>query len=1473
MFILIDFVMMRNLFILLIAFSATFSSLLAQRNVSRAYTHCFVDTYNYTVSFDLGDHGTRSGGGAVQQTVFSGQSATAPTIEVDTGWLFSGWSAEFNAVTSNLTVAAQYKQKEYNVTFNLGAYGTRAGGGALNQSVVHGASATAPTIEVAAGWLFNSWSDVFYAIASDLTVVADYERGYYVSFDLGAYGTHAGGGALQQTLRYGQSATEPTIDAAAGWLFSGWSADSSAVTSNMTVVAQYERETYNVSFDMGGHGTRTGGGTLIQNVVHGDSATAPTIDVDRGWLFSGWSADFNAVTSNLSVVAQYERETYNVSFDLGAYGTRAGGGTLNQSVVHGGWATAPTIDENTGWLFSGWSATFNAVTSNLIVRASYNPAHDVTFDLGVHGTRTGGGALTQRVAVNDSATAPTVRVSAGWLFSGWSTEFNAVTSNMTVLAQYEQKEYNVTFDLGAYGTQTGGALNQTLAHGDSATAPTIEVDTGWLFSGWSADFNAVTSNLTVAAQYKQKEYNVTFDLGAYGTRTGGGALNQSVVHGASATAPTIEVAEFWLFSGWSKAYDVITSQLTVRAIYNRPLSVSSNLVSTTSGDNVVLTANGLNGYYNLETVRWYTTGYLYPSLLSAGSSFTIYDVSVDDERTYWFEAETIEGEVVPSESFELTLDSASGLKILVHPTSRSVSSGSTVTLSVSATGNSLSYQWQKGGVAIAGATSASYTLSSVSASDAGAYTVVVSNSAGRVTSNAAALSVEDLSGPGVEVPSIDTQPISQSVTSGDNVTLSVSARGGSLSYQWQTYLPPAGWQDIQGATSSNYTASYNAISDGGAFKVVISNSAGSVASEPVQVLVDDLSKSYTLYGEVAMTWSEAISYAKSQGGYLLEINSYGEWLSIIDFLENSLAAMSDEELDNLLWSSFAFEDSAAYVWLGGSDAAVEGEWLWVSSSGQFWSGGVNGSAVAGAFNRWGTTTQQNEPDNFEGSQNALALALEAWPWQTGDTDGQLGYAYEWNDLNSQNQLFFIMEQDLDGGGPPLWPSGFSPEAYLALNSDLAAALGSDHNAAWQHYLNYGVTEGRTHSDSFSIDDYLSLNGDLAAAFGSDKKAALEHWFNYGVNEGRQALVVVESWPSGFSPSDYLALNSDLAAALGSDHNAAWEHYLNYGVTEGRSHSDSFSVDDYLSLNGDLAAAFGSDKKAALEHWFNYGINEGRQALVVVESWPSGFSPSDYLARYSDLAAAFGTDYNAAWEHYLNYGVTEGRSHSDSFSVDDYLSLNGDLAAAFGSDKKAALEHWFNYGMNEGRSALEVVSDSWPSGFSPSDYLSRYSDLAAAFGTDYNAAWQHYLNYGVTEGRTHSDSFSVDDYLSLNGDLAAAFGSDKKAALEHWFNYGINEGRSALEAVSDSWPSGFSPSDYLARYSDLAAAFGTDYNAAWEHYLNYGVTEGRTHSNSFSIDDYLSLNGDLEAAFGSDKKAALEHWFNYGMNEGRQTIKL
>jgi len=507
--------------------------------------------------------------------------------------------------------------------------------------------------------------------------------------------------------------------------------------------------------------------------------------------------------------------------------------------------------------------------------------------------------------------------------------------------------------------------------------------------------------------------------------------NGSLITGATSASYTISIAsesdagEYQVVV--SNAGGSMTSNPVDVSVSSAPaLSVSTNLISITAGDDVVLTAIGLNGYYNLETIRWYTTGYFYPSLLSPGSSFSIYDASEYDEKTYWFEVETIEGDVIRSESFELTLDSASVPTMLAHPTSQSVTPGSSVTLSVSASGGSLSYQWYKGGSLITGATSATYTIGSASEADAGAYTVVVSNSAGSATSNAVTLTVEDFSGPGAEVPSIDTQPTLQSVTSGDNVTLSVSASGGLLSYQWQTYLPPSGWQDIEVATSSSYTATYNVNSDSGSFRVVVSNSAGSVTSEPVQVLVDDLSKSYAL-SDVIMTWSEAISYANSEGGYLLEINSYGEWLSIVDFLKSTFSEMTSGDLDNFFWSSYALEDSAAYVWLGGSDAAVEGEWRWASNNEQFWSDDKTGSAVNGAFNRWGTTMQQNEPDNSEGLQNALALALEAWPWQTEGEANQLGYEYEWNDIRADNNLYFIIEKDLSG--PPVEPPLSVIESY------------------------------------------------------------------------------------------------------------------------------------------------------------------------------------------------------------------------------------------------------------------------------------------------------------------------------------------------------------------------------------------------------------------------------------------------------------
>ncbi len=392
----------------------------------------------YYVTFVLLGRGTRTGGGELNQVVAHGESAIAPIVSALPGWIFEGWDVSFDTITGPLTVTAQYTMMTYTVTFDLAGKGIRTGGGELVQTVPHSGSAMEPIVLPYAGWIFEGWDVPFDTVTAPLTVTAQYSRlTYTVTFDLDGKGTHTGGGELMQTVAYGEAAIAPIVTANTGWVFEGWDLPFDTVTGPLTVTAQYSVATYMVTFNLDGKGTRIGGGNLVQMIAYGNSASTPMVAANAGWVFEGWDLPFTNITAPLTVTAQYSRLTYTVTFDLDGKGTRIGGGELVQIVAYGEAAIPPVIIPNDGWVFEDWDPPFDTVTGPLTVTARYHAAyHTVTFDLDGKGTRTGGGTLVQTVAHGQSALAPEVEGTAGWVFTGWNVAFDIITSPLTVTAQY-----------------------------------------------------------------------------------------------------------------------------------------------------------------------------------------------------------------------------------------------------------------------------------------------------------------------------------------------------------------------------------------------------------------------------------------------------------------------------------------------------------------------------------------------------------------------------------------------------------------------------------------------------------------------------------------------------------------------------------------------------------------------------------------------------------------------------------------------------------------------------------------------------------------------------------------------------------------------------------------------------------------------------------------------------------------------------
>lgn len=265
---------------------------------------------------------------------------------------------------------------------------------------------------------------------------------------------------------------------------------------------------------------------------------------------------------------------------------------------------------------------------------------------------------------------------------------------------------------------------------------------------------------------------------------------------------------------------------------------------------------------------------------------------------------------------------------------------------------------------------------------------------------------------------------------------------------------------------------------------------------------------------------------------------------------------------------------------------------------------------------------------------------------------------------------------------------FDEDLYLLANPDVKAAVDSGAlSSGLQHFFQSGFNEGRDalaitlkfgdiklsafFDESFYLQQYSDIESVVA---NKDFSFGFEHFLRFGIFEGRN--------PSHFYNENlYLNNNPDVKAAVDAgDFASGLIHYLQFGHVENRLASLLFNPTTYGNNNPDVVNAVANGVfSSLLDHYLEFGSQEGRLSTEFYEE-------AYYLNQNPDIKNAVANgDFSTGYAHFLQHGIKEGRAPSAFYNEDKYLSANPDVQKALTDGIiNSGLEHYLKFGFLEGR---------------------------------------------------------------------------------------------------------------------------------------------------------------------------------------------
>ena len=342
-----------------------------------------------------------------------------------------------------------------------------------------------------------------------------------------------------------------------GYVFDGW--DDGEMQNprkvlldmdNMEFVAYFTAKTFLVTFL--GWEDKVLSSSLVP--YNSDAPAPEEVEVPEGYEFQGWDNAPTNITEDMVIKAVIEKKVFEANF-VGFNNADLGTQTVKWDEA----AVAPEAPVVEGYHFVKWDKEFDHVKADMTVTAVYA----INIYTVVFNDKDDKEVWKQDVEHGKAVTPPDAPEVEGYHFTGWDpeTDFSSITGNVTVKATYAINTYTVKF----YDHSDNVISTQTVNWNEAAVEPELEAWAGHTFTSWSAEFDHVKSDLDIKPIYDVETYKVTF-VGFDGETS---LKVENVQYGQGATAPEAPAVEGYTFTGWDKAFDNITGDLTVKAVYER----------------------------------------------------------------------------------------------------------------------------------------------------------------------------------------------------------------------------------------------------------------------------------------------------------------------------------------------------------------------------------------------------------------------------------------------------------------------------------------------------------------------------------------------------------------------------------------------------------------------------------------------------------------------------------------------------------------------------------------------------------------------------------------------------------------------------------------------------------------------------------------------------------------------------------------